>query len=233
MLVGCSAAVMLRARWMDDQPVEITIPQRARPPKGVLVYRDSIPEKEICWIDGLRCTTPARTAFDIGRRVNGDMGVAFLDSLFRATGLNVGDVRSVIRDHPGARNCRHLLRLLPHVDAGAESIQETHTRLLLCRAGLPRPETQIEIRLNGTIIARLDMGWPDWKVGVEYDGAHHWTNPTQRTRDLTRYNKLPALGWTIIRTNATLLHSNPEDFLSSTFTALKAHGYSPSGTKLG
>jgi len=41
----------------------------------------------------------------------------------------------------------------------------TELRLLLVRDGLPRPVTQIRVGRR-----RVDMGWPEWKVGVEYDG---------------------------------------------------------------
>ncbi|MGW4351002.1 hypothetical protein ACWELJ_02820 [Nocardia sp. NPDC004582] len=159
------------------------------------------------------------------------MGVALLDSLFRATGLEVAEVEALARRHPGARNCRRLLEVLPYVDGGAESIPESRLRLLLCRAGLPRPETQIKVSKGGAVFARLDMGWRRWQVGVEYDGAQHWTDPRRRTLDLARYNDLPALGWTIIRANATLLHTHPHDLVRKITTALHNHGYRPpSGT---
>jgi len=28
-------------------------------------------------------------------------------------------------------------------------------------------------------VRRIDMGWPEWKVGVEYEGEQHWTDPKQ------------------------------------------------------
>lgn len=59
-------------------------------------------------------------------------------------------------------------------DCGAESPYETKTRLALVGNALPRPQTQIEVLDEwGAVVARIDMGWQDWKVGVEFDGAHH------------------------------------------------------------
>lgn len=229
-VVGTSAASLLGALWMDGEMAEVVVPRRARAPRGVQVYRDSLAADEICVVDGVRCTTPVRTAFDIARRVGGDRAIELIDSLCRATGLEAEEVAEFARRHPGARNCRRLAEVLPFVDGGAESIPETRTRLLLQRSGLPKPETQIKVRTNGIVIARIDMGWPDWLVGVEYDGAQHWTNPRQRTKDLIRYNELPALGWIILRANATILNS-PASFLTLTADALHQHGYrAPSGT---
>ncbi|MEC3953200.1 hypothetical protein VMT65_09190 [Nocardia sp. CDC153] len=230
-LVGCSAAAMHGALWFDELPAEVVLPRRARTPENVLVYRDDIPTEDLCLVDGLLCTTPVRTAFDIGRRGNEWQAVERLDSLCRATGLTPAEIEEFTLRHPGARNRRRLIRLLPYVDGGAESLPESRTRLLLHRSGLPKPETQITVFRHGTIIARIDMGWRNWLVGVEYDGAHHWTDPRQRTQDLARYNDLPALGWTIIRANATLLARHPQELITKITAALHQHGYpSPSGT---
>ena len=94
--------------------------------------------------------------------------------------------------HRGVRGLVQLRQALHLVDGGAESPYETKTRLVLLSGGLPRPPTQIEVRNEwGVAIARIDMGWEEWKVGVEFDGAQHWTDPaatnprhrsTRRTR---------------------------------------------------
>ena len=51
------------------------------------------------------------------------------------------------------------------------------------------------------------MGWRESRVGVEYDGAHHWTDARQRRRDIERYADLEALGWTIIRVSSDMLRT--------------------------
>jgi len=47
--------------------------------------------------------------------------------------------------------------------------------------------------------ARLDMGYRELKVAVEFDGAQHWTDSAQRTSDIDRHAELAALGWLIVR----------------------------------
>ncbi|MEU7141941.1 DUF559 domain-containing protein [Nocardia sp. NPDC046473] len=69
------------------------------------------------------------------------------------------------------------------------------------------------------------MGWEAWRVAVEYDGAHHWTDPTQRTKDIDRIATLESLGWRVIRVNATLLHHRPLTILDRVRAALHAHGW--------
>ncbi len=219
--------MMHGALWMDDRPVEIAVPRRTRGLEGVLVHRDVIAEDEVCLVDGLRCATPVRTVYDLGRSVPGDLAIALIDSICRATGVKLEEVEEFTTRYPGARNCRRLLSLLPYADAGAESIPETMTRLLLHRSGLPKPETQIVVSHHGAFIARLDMGYRNWQVAIEYDGAQHWTDPRQRTRDLDRHNDLAALGWLVIRTNATLLAAHPRDLVDQVRSALLDRGYRP------
>ena len=138
-------------------------------------------------------TTPARTAFDLGRRKGLTAAVIRLDALMHATELKPGDVELLVDRHRGARGLVQLRQALPMGDGGAESPYETKTRLVLIGGGLPRPHTQIEV-LNdwGAVMARIDMGWEEWKVGVEFDGAQHWTDPAQRTHDIDRLAELEA-----------------------------------------
>jgi very-short-patch-repair endonuclease len=66
------------------------------------------------------------------------------------------------------------------------------------------------------------MGWEEWKVGVEFDGAQHWIDPAQRTRDIDRYAELADLGWVIIRVNSELLRYRPAVVLERVRAALRA-----------
>ncbi|MEV6556319.1 DUF559 domain-containing protein [Nocardia sp. NPDC051756] len=224
-LVGYSAAAMHGTRWLDDKPAEICLPHRARPAAHVRTYRDVIPADQVCGIDGFRCTDPVRTAFDLGRHLAFDEAVEVIDALCNATRLTPTEIEQFTERQHRARGCADLLALLPYVDGGAESIPETRTRLLLRHAGLPAPETQIRVTApDGFIVARLDMGWREWQVGVEYDGAHHWTDHHQRTHDIDRTAALEALGWTLIRVSATLLSSHPYKIIARVRYALRTRG---------
>ena len=120
---------------------------------------------------------------------------------------------------------KQLRRILQLGDAGAESPQETRTRLLLVSSGLPKPQTQIVV-LNawGSVLARIDMGWEQWKVGVEFDGAQHWTDPAQRAWDIDRAAELQARGWTIVRVSSELLRRRPDAVITRVRVALHAAG---------
>jgi very-short-patch-repair endonuclease len=76
----------------------------------------------------------------------------------------------------------------------------------------------------GEFVARLDMGWDDWLVGVQYDGIQHWTDPHERTKDIDQHAELAALGWRIIRVGADMLRYRQMTIVARTQTALRAAG---------
>ena len=55
-------------------------------------------------------------------------------------------------------------------------------------------------------VARLDLAYPEHKLGVEYDGDHHRTR-TEFRNDLRRLNDLRTCGWTVLRFVAADLYS--------------------------
>lgn len=154
-------------------------------------------------INGMSTTTPARTAFDLACRNPVSNAVVAIDALVRATRLDIADVELIAERYKGHRNVRRARRALKLVDGGADSPRETWLRLLLIEAGYPRPRTQIPVYGQySELVAVLDMGWEDIKVGVEYEGDHHRTDRRQFNRDIARYEALTELGWVIVRVTA-------------------------------
>ena len=89
--------------------------------------------------------------------------------------------------------------MLDLYDAGAQSPRETWLRLLLVRAGFPRPHTQIPVFDDfGRARYFLDMGWEDVMIAVEYDGDHH-RDRTVFGSDIVRSEFIAYRGWTHIR----------------------------------
>ena len=199
-ITGVAAAAMHGSRWVDDEaPVEL-IWRNARSPQGVVVHDDLLLNSEFALRNGLLVATPERAAFDIGRRGALGRAVARLDALVAATDFKVPDVQELIVNHPRARGLRQLEAALDLVDSGAQSPKETWLRLLLVRAGFPRPRTQIAVPGDdGFPRYFLDMGWDDIKLAVEYDGGQHWTDPWQYARDIDRQDYVARVGWTVIR----------------------------------
>ena len=219
-LAGMSAAAVLGTKWLDAAaPAEIVRTDR-HGQRGILVRSYELPDEEVCTVTGMRVTTAARTAFDIGRGLPVAKAVPVLDALLNATGIKPADVLTVADRHRRARGIRRLREALELADGGAESPQETRVRLLLVAAGLPKPETQIEFR---DLHIRVDMGWREWKVAVEYDGIQHWENRYQRSWDIERIALLEAAGWIVVRISAEML-SRPEAIVERVKAKLRERG---------
>lgn len=224
-LTGWSAAALHGAKWVDEHaPAEVIRPGHRRPPPGMLVHNCALRPDEVCTIGGMRVVTAARAAFDLGRRLPRRDAVAALDDLCRTTGVSVEDIATVAKCHPHTPGTRALLDRLPFVDPGAESPPETHTRLVIVDAGLPRPETQIVHERDGWEFARSDLGWRRWRLLVEYDGAHHWTDRRQRSWDVERAARIEDLGWTIVKVDSALLYDRPAELVRRVRAKLRKAG---------
>lgn len=207
-VAGISASAVLGAKWVEaGQCAELAHGNR-RSPAMIAVHTDTLFAGEIVELADMMVTTAARTAFDMGRRLPVTVGVQRLDALMNATRLTAAEVHRVAECHPGVRGLTTLRRTLKLVDGGAESPYETLTRLILVRAGLPAPRTQLRVvDETGFMVAYVDMGWPEHRVAVEYDGAQHWTDARQRRRDIERLAQLEALGWIVIRVSSDMVRT--------------------------
>jgi hypothetical protein len=198
-IAGQSAAALHRAKWVDDdRPAELLWPNR-RPPVGVRTWSDRYTEDEVQLVSGLPATTPARTAFDIACRYPLGRAVAAIDALTRATHVKVADIELVAARYRGRRGIDAARRVLDLVDGGAESPRETWLRLLLLANGYPPPTTQIPVcDASGMLVAVLDMGLEDLKVGLDYDGSFH-RDARRFDRDIRRHQAVSDLGWIDLR----------------------------------
>jgi very-short-patch-repair endonuclease len=218
-LVGHSAAALLGSKWIPAElPPEMAHARRGVP-KGITIRSGGIRDDELCTVGGIRCTTPARTAYDLGRRLPFEEAVIRVDALLNATGVPLPEVAAIALRNPGARGVRGLRRVLEFADAGAESPQETRLRLLLVQSGLPRPVTQVPVGRR-----RIDMGWPDRMVGVEYDGEQHFANATDYENDIDRLEFLADRGWTIVRVSSRQLRFERPGIVARVRRALERTG---------
>lgn len=225
-LAGQSAAAWLGAKWVDGRHPAELIHDNRKSPKDLVVRSDVLLPGESLSVRGIAVTSAARTAFDIGRHTERrTQAVQRLDALANATRLDVADVTTLARLHPGVRGLERLRRVLPLVDGGAESPQETVARLALIDAGLPAPRTQVRVRDEyGRVVARLDMAYDAVKVGIEYDGPQHWEDPAVRQRDIDKAFELTELGWFIIRVSRDLLKHRRTSYVARVERALRDRG---------
>jgi AbiEi antitoxin C-terminal domain len=198
-VAGQSAAALHGAKWVEShRPAELLWSNR-RPPTGIRAWSDAVGDDEVEVIDGIRVTTPERTALDLACRYPLGGAVAAIDSLARATHMKTADVELLAERYRGRRGIRKARKVLELVDPGAESPKETWLRLLVIRNGFARPTTQIPVYDEyGALVAVLDMGWENIKLALDYEGDHH-RNPVRFNKDIRRHDDVTELGWMDIR----------------------------------
>lgn len=87
-------------------------------------------------------------------------------------------------------------------------------------AGLPEPSLNWPVVVEGTVAALVDLAYPERKVGFEYEGEQHLTDPRQWARDIRRYELLADLGWRIIRVTRSDLAQYRAQFVERARAAL-------------
>ena len=211
-VAGFSAAALHGSKWVDDRrPVEL-IHDNHHFAVGIQLHRDTVDADEVETIDGVAVTSPTRTALDLGCWYPTMTAVAGMDALARATEIKAADVELLARRYATRRGIVRARRAADLFDAGAQSPKESWLRIMLIEAGLPRPQTQIEVFDEfGGVFAYLDMGWEDVRVAVEYDGEQHRSDRRQYTWDVRRLERLERLGWIVIRVVAG---DRPADIVS-------------------
>ncbi|MDZ7885508.1 MAG: hypothetical protein U5N53_22595 [Mycobacterium sp.] len=199
-IAGVAASALHYAKWVDDDvPIEL-LGRNTRPPADLIVRAEAIAGDEVTTVHDIPVTTAARAVFDLGRHLDRDDAVARIDALLNRGQVTVDDVLPLITRYPHARGMTGLRTALGLVDAGADSPRETRLRLALTDAGMRPSGTQIVVRdARGRIIAKVDMGWADLKIAVQYDGGHHQTDRATYVRDQKVNRDLAALGWIVIR----------------------------------
>src|SRR6476659_10702639 len=117
---GLSAAALHGALWIDAHlPAEINQRHRHKT-EGLLLHSDKLADDDMCIANAVPAATPARTAFDLGRRRGRTTAVLRLDALMQATELKPIDVEALVDCHRGARGIVQLREAIVLSDPGAE-----------------------------------------------------------------------------------------------------------------
>lgn len=224
-IAGVAASAFHGAEWVDaDIPIELRL-SAPRPPRGIIARNETLFDDEVMYVGDVPITTPARTAFDLGRHLRRGQALARMDALMRATPFSIEDVQLLAKRYRGARGLRQLRELLPLVDGGAASPQETRLRLLFIDNGFPKPATQIPVYDEwGVLVRVLDMGWEDFKVGSEYDGDQHRTDRPQYVKDMRVYRKLARLRWDVVR---VIKEDRDAEVVQRAYHAMTSRGWKP------
>jgi very-short-patch-repair endonuclease len=208
------------------EPVSIIVPKRraTRDQPMLSVSRGLLPRGDVESLHGLTITTPARTAFDLGRDPDRLQAAIAMDAMLNRRVVTLAALHRVADAHPGWRGVMTFRAILRSAEPGAASPMETRLRLILTDGGLTRPVAQYRIRdAGGLFIGDVDLAYPELRVAIEYEGDHHREQATFR-KDIVRFNRLQAAGWAALRFTADDVFKRPQTIVDEVRRALANTG---------
>ncbi|HET6908102.1 MAG TPA: DUF559 domain-containing protein [Mycobacteriales bacterium] len=211
-------------RRVDDLDLHVGFPPgtRIRNQAGLVVCQETLAPSDILVVDGVRVTTPVRTAFDCLRLLRGMERLVVADALTQLQRVTVEEIAAYFAGQRRRRNLRIGAALVDQIEPLSESPMESRLRLVLIAGDLPRPTAQYEVRrADGGFVGRVDLAYPELKIAIEYDGAWHWK---QRREDDRRRAALRALGWDVLVYSADDIYGTPDNVVAEVRAARAARG---------
>lgn len=141
---------------------------------------------------------------------------AVVSTRFNGPRTSIDQLRRELQSRKQVRNRKLLERTIELARTTVDSPRETWLRMWIISNGFPEPA--VHPAIHSSIKDRKlhpDLGYPDIKLAIEYEGDHHRTSPEQFGDDIERRHLMEAEGWTILRV------SKRTDM--STFGKLLAH----------
>ncbi|GAB3119966.1 hypothetical protein GCM10027056_05400 [Glaciibacter psychrotolerans] len=215
-------------RFAQTDVLHVTAVKPGRAPRGAGVVGHTLDRwPDVTWIKGVRVVAAAQVWCELATVLSLDDLVAAGDRLlgYRSPLATRQQVASAVIASAGNRGAKKLRAAFELIRERVESPRETWLRLLIVRAGLPEPETNLEIPMKpGRKRVRGDLMYPKYKVLVEYDGEQHRTDSAQYARDVERLAHIAEEGWIHIR---VLKSTRVATALADLDRALRSRGWLP------
>jgi hypothetical protein len=201
-----TAAAFPTAAALHDVWEPPLLPQVMAPPSTsarstiAKVRRGKLDRRDVMTVDGIPCMTPARTLVDAAELLAREPLATLVDEVLcrrLASAKFTVMVAERAQRAPGRRGVPLLREVL---DAWSSTITpgspaEVRALRLLEQWGFGRAVKQYEVRRpDGTVIGKLDLAFPEFRDGAEYDSVR-WHNPRRWERDEARYAELRTAGW--------------------------------------
>ena len=211
-----AAAALLGIPGFPEGPVEVTQWRgRHHLVPGAVVHETSwLPESHVTVIDGVRCTSLARTNFDLAATEHPKRAERAFDNSLHQLGLTIGKAADVLaalgrRGRAGTALMREMLEKRgPGYVPPASELEALYVAVAEAFA-LPRADRQV--RLGGNdLVGRVDFYYRAAKLVVEADSRRHHDSLLDREADSRRRGELAAAGWRLIPVTWWQLVHEPE-----------------------
>lgn len=210
-----SAAALHGLRQSDATKIDVTVPVRShRRHGGLLIHRSTtLSAADVTVVDGIPCTSVARTLFDLSEVVPRRQTERAFDQAEVEGVLNLRAVQDVLGRNPTRRGARVIPAVLAEHYVGStltESELEEAMLELSRAAHLPPPEINKWIDLHdGEPMIRADFVWPAQRLIVEVDSRKYHGTRQRFESDRRRDQRAMVAGWRVIRTTDNQIRHRP------------------------
>lgn len=205
--VSHQTALLLHGCWTFQSGTAVHVTHLSNPnidhehETDIVRHWTKLPDRDRSTVGGIPVTTLERSLVDSIRSLKPDSALVAADSAFRR-GASTVLVQRIVAESVGKRGVVQARETLRHADPRSGSPGESIVRAAMHRARDVNPSLQIPVKTRiGTFW--VDVGWPDLKVGFEFDGAVKYSggafgDPELAQRERARrVRALEEAGWLI------------------------------------
>ncbi len=209
-----AAAVHLGMLQHDGRDPDVTVPRDGgRAIAGIRVHRSRLDPKDTWTRDNVRVTSPARTSLDLAATTTPKLLRRTLRQAQAEQRVNVRQLLDVLHRNPGHRGAAKLRDVIADGPAPTRSDHEDVVLDLIDRAGIPRPELNAWLHLDGRSISP-DMLWAQERLVIECDSRRWHSDPLTLQDDADKQAILEANGHRVLRITWRQAVSHPRQTLA-------------------
>jgi hypothetical protein len=183
--------------------IDVTVPgQRGRRRKGLDVHRSSLAAEDITPVNGIPCTTVARTLIDLAEVIDQRQIELAIDRAEQRRIFDRAALERALARADGRAGASVLRRLMAPADWRPRLTREELEECFLCicrNAGIPEPEVNAWIPFENGIGAEADFLWRERRLVIETDGRETHGTRQAFESDRLRDQRLAVLGFRVVR----------------------------------
>jgi very-short-patch-repair endonuclease len=217
---------------INEGAIEISVPVGHQPHlRGVIVHRTRRLEAiDITTYRGIPTTTVTRTLIDLGAVVPRLVVERALEDALRRGLTTEGAIVRRLAEI-GGRGCRGVgvmrLVLSRRLEGRPRSGAEVMLLDLLREAGIEGLARAHPIRLNGRVIAEVDLAIPHLRIAIEFDSKKYRMRVREFERGSERAQLLASLGWVVIPVTWEQLTKRPDQVVAAVLRTISNIVLSP------
>lgn len=189
--------------------LDVTAPRghRVQQRPGVRVHSASLPDDELCLVDGLLVVSAGRAVVDVLRGEPLVEAVAVGDAVLRSGAATAVQVAEVLAASAGLRGVVRARTAYGHLEPRSESPMESRLRMRFLLGGITGYEVQKDLYDEDGHVGRADAYVRG--VVVEYDGREARLDRDVFVKERRRQNRIAELGCEVRRFTAADVYLRP------------------------